>query len=503
MAFLVQPPQVQKNVAGSFTIDYSDLALNAAIPSAYYNNTSNWKEVFVRVKHANSGQKNVLHFTLPGTTADLLVSDTCRAGVWGVEKVAIRDYDRGEVVLQSSDIVDIANYNFNITSGASHGDLYVGNGEEITIPSGGKRQYGDFVIESGGIVNLADGGGITEIEVLGYCKVSGIINASQGYHTGGTWSSTSVLGESLTHNPTQKAGGVGGKGEGATVSNPFSRKVWGSMGTGVNTEFHFQQNISEYGISAAEHELISIGTNVKITSLYVAGISNAQITWKGESYDALAGANNYSYKIAVNPADQALFDNQYSSGGGLTFEFDVSETTEGQPGGIASFGNGGGGSRSNQFGALIGGDAGALAAGLGAGQNDAAADAHGENGEDALTASESGSGGFKGAHGQGLYLKAMRIEGNGTINASGQKGGDGGDGGEFLSGGSLYANGAGGGAAGGDGGSVWLRHMTGTPMLTINVAGGDKGNRGITAQDAVDAGHGTAGSAGTLDVATY
>ena len=105
-------------------------------------------------------------------------------------------------------------------------------------------------------------------------------------------------------------------------------------------------------------------------------------------------------------------------------------------------------------------------------------------------------------HGQAFYLKAKRIDGIGTIDAAGQKGGDGGHGAEYLSEGLLYANGAGGGAAGGCGGSVWLRYEQGTPAITVSVAAGERGTAGTNADGAGLAEHGQAGLVGTVDSVT-
>jgi hypothetical protein len=469
MAFLIQPASVQKGVAESFTLDYAELALYAAIPAGYYKDVTNWKEVFVRVKHKHSKQKGTLHFTYPTTTASLLLSSTARAGDWAVELVLIRDYDKGEIALQQADMPDFNSYGFNVQSSASHGDLYVGNTDVLEIPSGGKRQYGDFVIEPGGVLNLANGGGITEIEVLGYCKVAGTVNANKGIHTGGTWSSTSVLGESLSHQVTQEVGGAGGQAEaGPTVRTPSSGY------TGAVNSFTFVRN--------------------KNTNDY-------QVIWDSVVVNSGVG----------DPAFAAVGDTVYEKGPSKIYEDSIwvqynifkNQTVLGGIGGSPVSGNGAGGGRSAKFGVLNGGDATEGLAGDGAGQDSPAADQYGEDGPDSLTASEGGSGGFRGAHGQGFYLKAGKIEGTGTINASGQKGGDGGDGGEYLSEGSLYANGAGGGSAGGDGGDVWLRHQIGTPAVIINVAGGDRGNRGVASQDSTEAIHGLPGTPGTSDIAQF
>ena len=391
MALLTRPANVLKNTAANFVLDLAELAALPGVPSGYYKDTNNWKELFIKVTHVGSNQKSVIKYTLPATTSSLLVSDTARAGVWQIESIMIRDFDRGEVVLHRADIPSVASYDFQVISPATHGDLIVANGQTVTIPANATRQYGDVIVDAGGILEVEDGGGILTIEALGNCVINGLIKATNGKHTGGVWNKTSPLGESLSHMVTQKAGGNGGSGE------------------------------------------------------------------------------------------------DFGGPGGA--------------GGLAAFGNGGGGGRSAKFIAQDGENA--LDVNAGAGIAQAAADEYGENGLSSTAPANTAGGGFRGAHGQSVYIKASRIQGSGTINASGQKGGNGGDGGEYLSEGELYANGPGGGAAGGDGGNVWLRAKKGTPTVTVNVQGGERGTRGVASSGATEAQHGVAGSNGTYHFSLY
>jgi hypothetical protein len=391
MALLTRPANVLKNTAANFVVDLAELAALPGVPAGYYKDTDNWKELFIKVTHTGSSQKSVIRFVLPATTASLLVSDTARAGTWQIESIMIRDFDRGEVTLRRADIPSVGSYDFYVMSPATHGDLLVGNGQTVTIPANATRQYGDIVIDAGGILEVENGGGILTLEALGNCVINGTIKATNGKHTGGVWNKTSPLGESLSHTVTQKAGGNGGAGE----------DFGGPGGTG----------------------------------------------------------------------------------------------------GLAAFGNGGGGGRSAKFIAQNGNDAIDVSAGAGIAQ--AAADEYGENGLSSTAPANTAGGGFRGSHGQSVYIKAARIQGSGTINASGQKGGNGGNGGEYLSEGELYANGPGGGAAGGDAGNVWLRAKKGTPALTVNVLGGERGTRGVASSGASEAQHGTAGSNGSYSFSLF
>lgn len=527
--FTVKPATVQKDVAATFTIDYAELATYSAVPAGYYKNTSNWKSVYVRMKHKFSNQKAMLQFELPSTSADLLLTDAARAGDWELDYLMIRDFDEGEVLLKRADIPNVGDIDFIARSAATHGDIYVPAGGDVTIPSGGKRQYGDFVVESGGILRLADGGGITEIEVLETCLINGTIFANNGEHSGGTWNSISVLGENLSHTVTQKAGGAGGEGEDQGpvvefVQDPgFDNSPAGSWSRqqdgGAITQPTFSGSHTESFGYGPDKRIFQLLTGLTIGETYdieanlngrAGGDAGVKIRIDGtQLLEMNNGFNQVAFTATSTSHTLELFASAFSIGNAPQYVSDVSFQVQGYvaaaggSGGASVDGNGGGGGRAYQFGALNGGNAQNTLAGLGAGQDDAAADEYGEDGADSLTASEAGNGGFRGAHGQALYLKARKIQGTGTINASGQKGGDGGDGAEYDSGGVLYGNGAGGGGAGGDGGAVWLRHKIGTPSLTINVAGGAAGSRGLGGFGSTEAGHGTAGSMGSTDTATF
>jgi hypothetical protein len=496
--FTLQPPVVTKTIAASFAIDYNELASWDAVPAGYHKDVNNWKEVFIQMKHSGSNQKATIQFKLPGTSGDLSLTDAARAGTWEIYSVVIRDYDRGEVAIFPQDIPNRSSYSFLVKSNATHGDLFVGNGQIVTISSG-KKQYGDFIIEAGGVLKIADGGGISEIEVTETCIVNGLILANNGKHSGGTWSSTSVLGESLTYTVAQKAGGNGGAGQG---DSPIVGHYHLNDGVDLVADIYFNANGS-YSLEAfgeadeAGQPGIETGTytwNSATGDLVISITSDANGEWGLSHAGALkaivinGGANVEIYEDNIL---QSTIDR-------------IGSSQAGGQGGISAFGQGAGGGRAAIFGALQGGDPSAEYAGVGAGQDDAAADAYGEDGADSVSASEAGSGGFKGAHGQAIYIKARKIQGTGTINVSGQKGGDGGNGGEYNVSGIMYGNAAGGGAAGGSGGKIWLRYKVGTPALNLVVTGGDKGNRGTKPNaNTTDAGHGVAGDAGSVSLQTW
>jgi hypothetical protein len=480
MAILTRPATVQKNVAATFVIDYAEVAALPAVPAGYYKDTSNWKNVFVKVKHS-SGQKNIIQYTLPSTEGTLLVSDTARAGSWEVYSILIRDFDKGEVLIDKANIPSQASLNFNVVSAASHGDLIVGPGQTVQVPANGKRQYGDIIVEAGGTLEIADGGGILELEALGNCVINGTILGRQGKHTGGTWSSTSVLSEALVHAITQKAGGAGGTGENGPATAPLREPVSGGNynGTAVNSSYcTIDGYYDEFWWNGVDLNATNNQYNVGTTQLVA---SDGWTYHRGAS----AGQNTH-----------------LGLGGYQIYRTRPGSASPAGTGGATAFGNGGGGGRSGKFVGLNGGAAIDVTAGIGAGSFTGAT-VYGAAGASSAIPSEAAGGGFRGAHGQAIYIKASRIQGSGTINVSGQNGGNGGAGGEYLSEGELYANGSGGGGAGGDGGKVWLRAKKGTPSLNVIVTAGERGARGVSSPGAVEAEHGIAGSAGAYSFANY
>lgn len=499
MALLTRPANLSRNVAATITIDYAELAALPAVPAGFYKNTANWKEVFLKVKNKASGQKSVVHFTLPSTTGTLLVSDKARAGAWEIDSFVIRDFDRGEVTVAKSQIPDQATFDFNVVSGASHGDLYVAAGQTVSMPSNGFRQYGDFVIDSGGTLQLEDGGGILEIEVLSNCIINGTILGKQGKHLGGTWSKISSLGENLSFTITQKAGGNGGEGEAQFSIQPQSIISAGRLNS---TTIAFGQPGATANYKVMPTEIWNAIQPGDIFTLH----GNATATG-GENY-TFVDSTPHNYTVASKGTFSSIYytitflEDVTVEAQNCRADFNVNIETAAGLGGLSAFGNGGGGGRAAAFIPLNGDNAIDVHAGTGAGASNYA-DEYGENGPDSTATLYGAGGGFRGAHGQAIYIKATQIQGSGTIDVSGQKGGDGGAGNEYLSGGELFANGSGGGAAGGNGGKVWLRAHTGTPALTINTIGGEKGVRGLSSPGAVDAQHGQPGDNGSYDFSLF
>lgn len=112
-------------------------------------------------------------------------------------------------------------------------------------------------------------------------------------------------------------------------------------------------------------------------------------------------------------------------------------------------------------------------------------------------------GGARGVHGRSVFILAESgITGSGSINFSGGAGYNGGG----VTGSSNLASGGGGGGAGGTGGSLWIKSAGGVVIPTTTIAGGAGGARSpITGQPGYATSssthtNGSAGSAGILDV---
>lgn len=96
------------------------------------------------------------------------------------------------------------------------GALVIESGQIVTIPAGSVRDYSYLRIDSGGkLVVDAGGGNWTMIGISGEAIINGSIEARNGQHTGGSFSTQapdatgSLLGEPLNYGITQKSGGDG------------------------------------------------------------------------------------------------------------------------------------------------------------------------------------------------------------------------------------------------------------------------------------------------------
>ena len=520
MAILTRPAIVQKGSPSVFTVNKTDLAAVGAIVDEYYQNELNWKEVVFQLRHSGSAQSISVTFVAGSNTAEFESSHSARAGDWIIEQILLRDYDGGYFQLNRADLPSVELIDFSLTSGAAHGDLHILNGETVQIAAGSDREYGDLIIDSGGTLEILPGGGITTINVTGNCVINGTVKADSGEHSGGSWNKV-IFGETLAYAIAQQAGGDGGNGSNVAVpGNEFCGEAsilpedWtdnvpsihsGQMHFGYTTYHEVSRVLTDlvpgstYNVQATLYNKAAADPGVRI---YADGSLLLTMANGINSTSFVASASSHTLKFVVGAYTVSNAGYQVDT---VSVIGDIWKSNA--VGGLGviegaqtiSYGNGGGGAKSHSLTPQDGENALENRGGNGGGGSIGGA-VYGNDGEDALLNVKAGAGGARGSHGQALLIRAYKIQGGGTINANGQKGGDGGDG--TQTGVPLYAGG--GGGAGGSGGKVWLRYQSGTPNLTLNVASGEKGFKGVEHVNITpQAEHGAAGQVGSTDSQTF
>jgi len=211
-----------------------------------------------------------------------------------------------------------------------------------------------------------------------------------------------------------------------------------------------------------------------------AGGGGGQSTWPGSCGGGGGGCGN-------GPSGGGQADGNGGGGGGGSGCWNGPVGYNGSGGATAVLSSGGNGGETNGS-CLYPGGAGATAQ-----------MPNGSNGNDAAqNPGSGGGGGFRGYHGQGLYIKVWgSLSGFGVIDASGGPGGTGGSG----AAGGAWGNqtygggGGGGGGAGGSGGKVVIRYGVSASGSAAKVGGGAGGSGGIGGNSGATNG-GQTGSAG-------
>lgn len=156
-------------------------------------------------------------------------------------------------------------------------------------------------------------------------------------------------------------------------------------------------------------------------------------------------------------------------------------------GGYPSYGNGGGGNAHlwTTYGGggytkknFQGGNASEWASGTGALTSNAKTSIGAAGSDGGVT--YAGSGGFRGAHGQGIYIKSkVSLTGAGAVSVAGTRGGDGANNLAVGASNNIYPVAGGGSGAGGSGGSIILSAPGSTPSVQMLFNGGSSGNHKI------------------------
>lgn len=256
------------------------------------------------------------------------------------------------------------------------------------------------------------------------------------------------------------------------------------------------------------------GTDYNFLS-FTAQAGATLLTAQGTSPICVGCLNNFSIDSSLTlPAflnDETGGTYSRTAPDGTTVSYTIVQSAGGTGGGSSSggtgpsnFGSGSGGGGGSGDGAPDslsgGGEGGAGTAGVGpsgglAGVNNG----DGANGSDGASDTETvfakaqgGSGGGRGFHGQGWYVKIggqTNCAGS-TWDVSGRAGGNGGGGGNATASSVAFSGGGGGGAAGGSGGFVkWRDKGTGTGRPTFVIGGGLAGSGGF--QGASNSGDGS------------
>ena len=114
---------------------------------------------------------------------------------------------------------NILSYSYSMTPSwptGTDGDLVIASGSTVTLSPGTLKNYRNLTVQSGGVLEISDGGSWTMIGVSGNLIVDGTIRSINSTHTGGTFNATApnklgvLSGESLSFSCSQNSGGNGG-----------------------------------------------------------------------------------------------------------------------------------------------------------------------------------------------------------------------------------------------------------------------------------------------------
>lgn len=337
-----------------------------------------------------------------------------------------------------------ASYVYQVTG--ADGDLTILNGQTVQIPAGSIKHYNSVNIHAGGTLEIIQNATLqkTEIGCRGSFTLNGqIIARCSPSGTGGSISGTSS---------------IGAKAFSATVSQAF-----GGAGS------------SSYGASGG------------------AGTSNGL---------GGGGAGSYAY----NNGNAALGGNGGTGGGnGGAGQSVGGGPTPARPGGtgMATLSNGGNGGIYYNPGGGYGGAGG----GSGGGGSGVAEFYDSElKSWSTATSQGGGGGGYKGSHGQYLFLFIEgTISGTGTIHVSGTNGYAGGAAPNAGWSGSAGGAGGGGGGAGGSGGKVdiWARAGQSQTFYVSHSAGFGGGGGAGSQGTYINCGPGATGGNGSIGSSTF
>lgn len=106
MAIITKPTNVYKDYENVYTVSVAELLLHPKVsPDSYFNNSSNWKTVFVVYEADNSNQRENVEFEIAEaqTTGLFEITDTGRNN-WKIQALIIQDFDMGYLRLEREDL---------------------------------------------------------------------------------------------------------------------------------------------------------------------------------------------------------------------------------------------------------------------------------------------------------------------------------------------------------------------------------------------------------------
>lgn len=327
----------------------------------------------------------------------------------------------------------------NSSRAGRDGSLVITNGQIIDLPGGSVKQYSSVRIDAGGILRITgNGGGWTEIDCIGSFIINGTILCRAGYE-----GQTTHTGG--TFSKTSEIG-LG------NLSYSIVQANGGAGGKGANG------TVSNGATGGAQSNGIGGGGGG-------GGVSTSNLA----TFQAGVGGTNGGNGASVNGNPGGIGNSSLLHGTrGENSQLFTETHLKGQGGGS------GGGS-----GAVTTWSGGLFSRGAGG-----------------------GGGGYRGRHGKGLAIKVQgNLSGTGSINCSGDIGGNGGAGGPALSN-QGAGGGGGGGGAGGSGGKIVLRYKSGAVpnLLVSGGAAGVGGAVGTTGTGGAGGTNGVAGANGLIDV---
>lgn len=368
-------------------------------------------------------------------------------------------------LIQHGDCAARASYTIAQWPTGADGDLTINNGQTVNIAPGSVKNYNNLTINAGGTLNITSGASWTYIGVAGNLTLNGQILAQNG-----NWFGSSGSTNNITGNAPDLTGALAGEALSFTITQQQGGGSWNGGGG--------------YG---AEDSGNGGGGQGGGYFCYNNTGGNNGATFNGSWIGGSPGSANSSQ----------------GGHGGVS----LPGNTTGGAGATSVGGTGGAGSQSANFTPSCVQQVPSLGTQIWNGSG--------------------GGGGFRGQHGQGVYLKVLgTATGTGTINASGTAGGTGGAGGPgywYAQAGSGcssdfatigLAGAAGGGGAGGNGGKIVIRYNGTFPAgITKNVSGGTGGSGGNQHYSGGSSGatscsnnfgpSGNNGNDGTVDIAGF